>query len=70
MLDSSTQQRLINNNADVVPPSVLHHITAVACEPTVDAPWVGDNVPEGLSLSDEVIDWIEKAANEEVSEDK
>ena len=70
MLDSSTQQWLINNNGDVVPPSVLHHITAVAGEPTADAPWIGDNVPDGLSRSDEVIDWIEKTANEEVSEDQ
>ena len=70
MLDSSTQQWLINNNGDVVPSSVLHRITAVAGEPTADAPRIGDNIPEGLSLSDEVADWIEKTANEEVSEDK
>lgn len=70
LLDSSTQQWLINNNGDVLPPSILEQITAVAGQPTADASWVGDNVPEGLFLTDEAIDWIEETANDEVSEDK
>ncbi|MBC7443262.1 MAG: hypothetical protein H7311_12235 [Ramlibacter sp.] len=70
LLDWSTQQWLINNNGDVVPPDVLDQITAAAGEPTADASWVGNNVPEGFSLSDEAIDWIEMAANDEVSEDE
>ncbi|WP_125611939.1 hypothetical protein [Specibacter cremeus] len=68
LLDSSTQQWLINNNGDVVPLSVLDQIMAVAGQPTADASWVGDNVREGFFLSDEAIDWIEKTANDEVSE--
>jgi hypothetical protein len=58
---------LINNNGDVVPPSVLNQITAVAGKRTADASWVGGNLPEGFFLSDEAIDWIEKTANDEVS---
>lgn len=69
-LDSSTQQWLIDNNGDVVPPSILNQITAVAGEPAADASWVGDNLPEGFFLSDEAIDWIEKTANDEGSGDE
>lgn len=69
-LDSSTQQWLINNNGDVVPPNILDQITAVAGVPTADASWVGDNVPEGFFLSDDAIDWIEETANDEVAADE
>lgn len=64
-LDGSTQQWLIDNNGDVVSPDILDQITAVAGEPTADASWVGNNVPEEFSLSDEAIDWIEMMANDE-----
>lgn len=70
LLDWSTQQWLINNNGDVVPPDVLSQITAVAGEPTAEASWVGNNVPGGFSLSDEAIDWIETTANDEASDDE
>jgi hypothetical protein len=69
-VDPSTQQWLINNNGDVVPPNILDQITAVAGAPTADASWVGDSVPEGVLLSDEAIDWIEETANDEVSGDE
>ena len=69
-LDWTTQQWLINNNGDVVPPNVLDRITAVAGEPTVDTPWAGDAVPEGFSLSEEAIDWIEMTANDVDSDDE
>ena len=68
-MDPSTQQWLINNNGDVVPPSILDQITAVAGVPTTDASLVGENAPEGFFLSDEAIDWIEEMGNDEVSED-
>ena len=67
LLDSSTQDWLINNNGDVVPPSVLDQITSVAGKPTANASWVGDQRREGFSLSDEAVDWIEKTANGEAS---
>ncbi len=69
-MDPSTQQWLINNNGDVVPPNILDQITAVAGAPTADASWVGETAPEGFFLSDEAIDWIEETANDEVSEDE
>ena len=70
LLDWTTQQWLINNNGDVVTPDALDQITAVAGEPTADTPWVGDAVPEGFSLLEEAIDWIEMTANDEVSDDE
>ncbi|MGZ3434274.1 MAG: hypothetical protein ACXVA7_21125 [Isosphaeraceae bacterium] len=69
-LDSSTQQWLINNNGDVVPPNILDQITAVAGAPTADASWVGGQRFGGFFLSDEAIDWIEETANDEVFEDE
>ncbi|AIX99636.1 hypothetical protein ART_0038 [Arthrobacter sp. PAMC 25486] len=68
LLDSSTQQWLINNNGDIVPPSILDQIMAVAGQPTADASWVGDDGREGLTLSDEATDWIEQTANGEDAE--
>lgn len=68
-VDPSTRQWLIDNNGDVVPPTVLEKITAVAGVPTAGDSWVGDNDSEGLFLSDEAIDWIEETANDEVPED-
>ena len=68
LLNSSTQQWLINNNGDIVPPNILDQIMAVAGQPTADASWVGDDGREGFSLSDEATDWIEQTANDEDSE--
>ncbi|POH58949.1 hypothetical protein [Arthrobacter glacialis] len=68
LLNSSTQQWLINNNGDIVPPSILDQIMAVAGQPTADTSWVGDDGREGFSLSDEATDWIELIANDEESE--
>ncbi|RAN79510.1 hypothetical protein B5P43_13435 [Bacillus sp. SRB_336] len=69
-MDPPTKQWLINNNGDVVPPNILDQITAVAGAPTTDVSWLGQNVPEGIFLSDEAIDWIEETANDEFSEDE
>ena len=69
-VDPSTQQWLINNNGDAVPPHILDQITALAGAATADASWVGDSVREGFFLSDEAIDWIEETANDEVPEDE
>lgn len=67
LLDPATQQWLINNNGDVVPPSILDQIGAVAGQPTADASWVGSEGREGFSLSDAATDWIEQTANDEDS---
>ena len=67
LLNSSTRQWLIDNNGDVVPPSILDQITAVAGTPTAEASWAADNVAEEFFLSDQAIDWIEEAANDEVA---
>ncbi|WP_411733455.1 hypothetical protein, partial [Paeniglutamicibacter sp.] len=67
LLNSSTRQWLIDNNGDVVPPSILDQITAVAGPPTAEASWAADNVAEEFLLSDQAIDWIEEAANDEVA---
>lgn len=68
LLDPSTRQWLINNNGDMVPPGILDQIKAVAGQAETHASWVGDDGPEGFSLSDEAIDWVEQAANDEDAE--
>lgn len=67
LLNSSTRQWLIDNNGDVVPPSILDQITAVAGHPTAEASWAADSVAEEFLLSDQAIDWIEEAANDEIA---
>ncbi len=67
LLNPSTRQWMIDNNGDVVPPSILDQITAVAGHPTAEATWVADNVGEEFMLSDQAIDWIEEAANNEIA---
>ena len=42
----------------------------MAGESAAGVSWVGDNVQEGFSLSDEAIDWIEMTANDEVSDEE
>lgn len=69
LLDSPTRQWLINNNGDVVPPSILAKITAVTGQPTAEDSWGGDSTAEGFFLSDEAVDWIEETANSEDSDE-
>lgn len=69
LLNSSTRQWLIDNNGDVVPPSVLEQITAVAGYPTAESSWAAGSVAAGFVLSDQAVDWIEEAANDEAAED-
>ena len=68
-LNAATQQWLINNNGDVVPSNILDPITAVAGPAMADASWVGADIGEGFLLSDDAIDWLEKTANDEATED-
>lgn len=65
LLDSPTQQWLIDNNGDVVPPGILDQITAMTGQATAKDSWIQDTGHDGLFLSDEAIDWIEQTGNEE-----
>ncbi|MHA7175891.1 hypothetical protein ACX80D_04495 [Arthrobacter sp. Sr24] len=65
LLDSPTQQWLIDNNGDVVPPDILDQITAMTGQATAEDSWIQDTGHDGLFLSDEAFDWIEQTANEE-----
>jgi hypothetical protein len=65
-LDVAARQWLIENNGDVVPPTVLDQIIAVTGTSPDDTSWLGENDTEGLLLSDEAVDWIEQLANEEM----
>lgn len=68
LLNFSTRQWLIDNNGDVVPPSILDQITAVAGHPTAEASWIADSTAKEFFLSDQAIDWIEEAANDEIAD--
>ena len=64
-LDSDAQAWLIAHNGEAVSPEVLSKIVAAGGAVTSNAWWVGESGPDGFSLSDEAVDWIETAANEE-----
>jgi hypothetical protein len=64
-LEPSTQEWLIDNNGDVVPPEVIQEILDAGGSLTDDAGWVGERTITGFFLSDEAVDWIEAKANEE-----
>lgn len=65
-LDEATQQWLIDNNRDVLPPSVVDTINGAGAEvgrgATLDAAERGCG---GGVLSDSDVDWIERVANGE-----
>ena len=66
-LDPDAQAWLIAHNGEAVSPEVLKKITAAGGSVSSSAWWVGDSGPDGFFLSDEAVDWIEAAANEEPS---
>jgi hypothetical protein len=66
-LDSDARAWLIDHNGEAVPPELWGEIVAVGGAVTSDARWVGDSGPDGLLLSDEAVDWIEAAANDEAA---
>jgi len=68
-LDEPTQQWLIENNGDTVPPDIQARIATAAGAPAANSSWIGDANPAHFSLSDEAVDWIEAAANGEGPED-
>jgi hypothetical protein len=64
-LDSNAQAWLIAHNGEAVSPEVLSKIVAAGCSLTSTAWRVGESGPDGVYLSEEAVDWIETAANEE-----
>lgn len=65
LLDPAAQDWLIENNGDAVRADVLVQITAVAGPAEDGASWVGGDGPDGFTLSDEAVDWVEASANGE-----
>jgi hypothetical protein len=64
-LDSEARAWLIAHNGEAVSPDVLSKIAAAGGSVTSDAWWIGESGPDGFFLSDEAVDWIESAANDE-----
>jgi hypothetical protein len=67
-LSQETRDRLVANNGDVVPASVVEEITRAGGEVATDAWWVGERGPTGFYLSDAASDWVEEVANGETPE--
>lgn len=63
--DSNAKSRLIAHNGKAVSPEVLSKIVAAGGSMTSSAWWIGVSGPDGFYLSDEAVDWIETAANDE-----
>jgi hypothetical protein len=64
-LDSEAKAWLIAHNGEPVSPEMLSRIVAAGGSVTPSASWIGESGPDGFFLSDEAVDWIESAANEE-----
>ena len=64
-LDSDAKAWLIAHNGEAVSPDVLGKIVGAGGAVTSSAWWVGESGPDGFFLSDEAVDWIETAANDE-----
>ncbi|GEP48853.1 hypothetical protein FVP74_10700 [Microbacterium saccharophilum] len=64
-LDSDTKAWLIAHNGEAVSPEVVSRIASAGGSVTSNAWWVGESGPNGFFLSDEAVDRIETAANDE-----
>jgi hypothetical protein len=64
-LDSDAKAWLIAHNGEAVSADVLSKIVAAGGSVTSNEGWVGESGPDGFFLSDEAVDWIETAANDE-----
>lgn len=64
-LEPTTQQWLIDNNGDVLPPEVIAKIVEAGGPPPGDPWWGRNEESEGFLFPDEAIDWIEETANGE-----
>lgn len=57
---------LISHNGEAVSHDLLSKVVAAGGAVDSDAWWGGESGPDGFFLSDEAVDWIETAANEEI----
>jgi hypothetical protein len=64
-LDSDAQGWLVAHNGEAVAPDVVTKIEAAGGSVDSNAWWVGESGPDAFFLSDEAVDWIEAAANDE-----
>ena len=64
-LDPDAKEWLIDHNGEAVTDDVLAAIRAAGGDVASGAWWIGEDGPDGFFLSDEAVDWIESAANEE-----
>jgi len=64
-LDSDAKAWLVAHNGEAVSPEVRSKIVAAGGSLDSSAWWVGESGPDGFYLSDEAVDWIETAANDE-----
>lgn len=64
-LDPGAKGWLIAHNGEAVSPEVLSNIVAAGGSLTSNAWWGGESGPDGFFLSDEAVDWIETATNDE-----
>jgi len=67
-LSRSTQQWLEDNNGDLVPEDVVAEITEAGGAIAPDAWWIGEVHEQGITLSDDAVDWVEAIANAETPE--
>lgn len=65
-LNASTQQWLVDNNGDAVPPEIQQEIRSVGGSLASEDWWAETGEPSGVYFSDAGIDWIEAAGNEEI----
>ncbi|MDQ0732207.1 hypothetical protein [Arthrobacter sp. B1I2] len=64
-LEPSTQQWLIDNNGDVIPPQIFARIVGAGGPAAGDPWWREDGESEGPLLPDEAVGWVEETANNE-----
>jgi hypothetical protein len=64
-LDSDAKAWLIAHNGEAVSPEIVSKIEAAGGSVTSSEWWVGESAPDGFFLSDDAVDWIEAAANDE-----
>jgi len=64
-LQPSTQEWLIENNGDVVPPAVVAEIAQAGGPAGDDSWWASQGETPGHYFPDEAIDWVETTANDE-----
>ncbi len=66
LVHPATRDWLIAHNGEDLSAAVVGDIARVAGPLPVEAWWLGDNAPTGVSLSDAGTDWVEAVANDEV----